>query len=283
MSDSPGITGLNSEFQKEETHLVDLRDEIETLTQHKNRLKEDVADLEQDEQFTKDRLTRDTEVKRAEIRKKKLLKDIRQLGKVFFGLKKGKAKIEGSMEDITVGRVRVLGALGAEIDVALKDEAERLVKKSKKLIQFDTFLVELATYYTQYSTIFEARALSSERREAKIDKKVSDYLEIGVQLDTQQKVVADLLNVAQSKEEAIDIKYQEAAKLTFFFKNEADKEKHRLEAWSKIVTLREDTVKKQVKFNKKTEEELTKYEGWLDDRGKTLRRTINKLGLEKML
>ena len=209
--------------------------------------------------------------------KLQLIKQIQQLGRIFFQLKQGKKVAEKAVGVITTERLKTLEYLAREVSSELEADAGKLQKKSKKLDKRDIFLQGLSEYLSKAMKITESLRLEYDKKATKLDLKLGEVLKEGNRALELTREAQDNKERIEVKLNRIDENYKKADKLARWFEEEAEKEKFRLEVWAKTVNLREKKAKKQKELNKEVEKENNKREGWLDDREKTVGRTIVKI------
>jgi chromosome segregation ATPase len=268
-------TSKFSPHDRAQVKLDNLQAEIDLLTKKKDNLTAEVESAVKTGADTRKRVGR--EIGKLKKRRKLLLGQVDRLAESFDFLKGSQEKASEAFDKFGQERVAVLTGISNALQLDVQKELSKLSVKSKKVSESEGFLTELADYLVRHSEIVEAEASLNARRGVELNKEVSKVLKEGERLKKVSFQARELLQKAKSKWSEVDGRYERADKLASFFENEADREKARLEIWARTVDLREKKAKKQKRLNKEVERENDEREGWLDDREKTLGRTISRL------
>jgi len=222
---------------------------------------------------------RANEVRDLEKRRDTLAMQVKKLSEIFFRLEEGEKKVRENVEGMTTERLSVIAKLSKQISTELEEKSDELKKKSSESDKRETLLLDLSEYLTTYARINQDGRLSNEKTVLSL-KKRSDGIKKSKKdaLIFKSEAKAEL-KMANKVKSSIDGKYEEIAKICKWFEEEADREKYVLTAWSRTMSIIEKTAVTQIALSKEVLEENDKREGWLDDREKTLRRTIRRLGL----
>ena len=220
---------------------------------------------------------RTKELKGYREEKLQLVKQIKQLGRIFFRLKEGKKMAEKAAGEITTERLKTLEYLAREVSSELEADAGKLRKKSKKLDKRDVFLQGLFVYLSELMKIAEDTRLSSEQKAVKLDSKLGRVLKEKKRLLELKREAQELKEKAHLDSREINDRFLAIDKITRWFESEASKEKSRLEIWAGTLGIREKKVRAGKRGIKQFEEELDKREKWLDDREQTMSRTMSEI------
>lgn len=172
--------------------------------------------------------TTNSDVVRLRSEKDKLLKDIKRLGDIFFGLKKAKEESEKKFDDYATSRVMALEHIAREVSDELKVRAEELSKRAVMIDKRNKRLDSLKKDLDRRESFIEAsdKALTdlSESLSKQKDSIDSDRKKLS---QMQGKMGGKMSNIAK-REKEIDGLYAKAEKLVSFFEKEADKEREEL-------------------------------------------------------
>ena len=195
----------------------------------------------------------------------------------------GRKRIEEGLEAFGKDRIDVLSGISRALGLKIESEMERLTKRAGDLGRREELISELSDYFVSFGKIIETRAVLNATEREELVEMAKDVGKMKRDASERLRTAQDRLFKAGGKLKDADKRYGTADKLASFFEKEADREKHRLTSWAGTIRIREKAVASEKRRIKEFEKELDQREGWLDDREKTLGRTIKRLGLEEML